>query len=340
MSRTLSGVQTVDPDLAARVRATAERLGYRANRVARALRRQSTQTIGLVVPDLTNPFFPAVVQAVERRLRTLGLSLLLCDAGNDVELEAELVRGLFAHQIDGLLISACDRIASRHAIRFAASRTPLVQIDRRALVDVAYVGVDQASAMREIVEHLRGQGCRRFAYITPHPEISTAKERLDEFLRCALPVDPDVASRVHLGDFSLDWGHQAASGICDAGPLPDAIVCANDLIAIGALQALRERGVSAPRDVAVTGFDDTVLAIASEPQLTTIHQPLEDLGKQAAAALHEAIADPRLPPRSAVLPATLVVRASSRRTARHQEPADVVTAPGRLADDQERREAG
>jgi LacI family transcriptional regulator len=345
VSRALSGVQTVDPDLAARVRATAERLGYRANRVARALRRQSTQTVGLVVPDLTNPFFPAVVQAVERKLRTLGLSLLLCDAGNDVEIEAERVLGLFDHQIDGLLISACDRIASRHAIRFAASRAPLVQIDRRALVDVAFVGVDQADAMRRIVDHLRDQGCRTFAYITPHPEISTAKERLDEFLRCSRPLDPDVGSRVFLGDFSLDWGHQAAARISDAGPLPDAIVCANDVIAIGALQALRERGISVPRDVAVTGFDDTVLAIASEPQLTTVHQPLEELGARAAAALHEAIADPRLPPRSSVLPATLAVRASSRRTAPDNaadtEPGDVVTTSSlRLAGEQARSEAG
>jgi LacI family transcriptional regulator len=320
VSRALAGVQTVDPDLAARVRATAERLGYRANRVARALRRQSTQTVGLVIPDITNPFFPAVVQAVERKLRTLGLSLLLCDVGNDVEIEAQLVRGLFDHQIDGLLISACDRIASRHAIRFAASRAPLVQIDRRALVDVAYVGVDQAGAMRQIVDHLREQGCRTFGYITPHPDISTAKERLDEFLRCTRPLDPAVADRVLLGDFSLDWGHEAAARICEAGPLPDAIVCANDLNAIGALQALRERGIRVPADIAVTGFDDTVLAIASEPQLTTVRQPLEELGGRAATALHESITDPRLPPRSSVLPGTLVTRASSQRLPAHGQP--------------------
>ncbi|HEY1703366.1 MAG TPA: LacI family DNA-binding transcriptional regulator [Trebonia sp.] len=312
VSRVLSGVQTVDPKLAARVRAEAERLGYRANRVARALRRQSTQTVGLVVPDLTNPFFPAVVQAVERRLRTLGLSLLLCDAGNDVAIEADLVRGLFDHQIDGLLISACDQAASRPAIRFAASRAPLVQIDRRAADDVAYAGVDQAAGMRQIVDHLRAQGCRTFAYISSHPEISTARERLEEFLRLARPLDPGTGDRVFLGDFSLDWGHQAAVRIVGAGALPDAIVCANDLIAIGALQALRERGISVPGDVAVTGFDDTVLAIASDPGLTTVRQPLEELGGRAATALHEVIADPGLPPRSFVLPSSLVVRASSR----------------------------
>jgi LacI family transcriptional regulator len=308
----LSGVGTVDPDMVARVRVSAERLGYRTNRVARALRRQSTQTVGLVIPDLTNPFFPAVVQAVERKLRASGNSLLLCDTGNDVEMEAEVIRGLFDHQIDGLLISACDRIASRHAIRLAASRAPVVQIDRRALVDVAYVGVNQAGAMRQVVDHLRDQGCRTFGYITPHPEISTAKERLDEFLRCVRPLDPDVGSRVCLGDFSLEWGHQAAVRICESGPLPDAIVCANDLSAVGALQALRERGIKVPVDVAVTGFDNTVLAIASEPQLTTIRQPLEDVGGEAVATLQQAIAEAKQPPTSSVLPATLIVRESSR----------------------------
>jgi LacI family transcriptional regulator len=312
VSRTLSGVASVDPDLAVRVKATAERLGYRANRVARALRRQSTQTVGLVIPDLTNPFFPAVVQAVERKLRASGNSLLLCDAGNDVETEAEAIRGLFDHQVDGLLIVPCDRIASRPAIQLAASRAPVVQIDRRALADAAYVGVDQADAIRQVVDHLRDEGCRTFGYVTPSPGISTAKERLDAFLRLVHPLNPDVENRLCLGDFSLEWGHRAAARICDAGPLPDAIVCANDLIAIGVLQALRERGLKVPLDVAVTGFDNTVLAVASDPQLTTVRQPLEDVGAAAVAALQQAIAAPHQPPSSSVLPATLIIRESSR----------------------------
>src|SRR5487761_996014 len=97
VSRVLSGGDSVSPELAARVEATAKRLGYRTNRVARALRRQSTQTVGLVVPDITNPFFPALIQSVEAALRNAGFSLLLCDAGNDVAAEAELVRNLFDH---------------------------------------------------------------------------------------------------------------------------------------------------------------------------------------------------------------------------------------------------
>jgi LacI family transcriptional regulator len=305
----------VNPELAARVRSTANRLGYRTNRVARALRRRATQTVGLVVPDLTNPFFPAVVQAVEGALRDAGLSLLLCDAGNDVGLEAELVRNLFDHQIDGLLISVCDRIASRQAVRLAASQVPLIQIDRRALGGMPYVGVDQATAMGKVISHLREQGCQRFAYITPHPAISTASERLDAFLRGASPIDPTASQRVYRGDFSLEWGHEAARRIIAERPRPDAIVCANDLNAIGALQALREEGIAVPGEIAVSGFDDTILAVACHPQLTTVRQPLEDLGRQAVTVLRAAMADPSLPPTLAVLKAGLVARGSTLRSA-------------------------
>jgi LacI family transcriptional regulator len=311
VSRVLSGNDRVNPELAARVQAVAGRLGYRANRVARALRRQSTQTVGLIVPDLTNPFFPAFVQAVEGALREAGFSLLLCDARNDVVLEAELVRNLFDHQIDGLLISVCDRIASRQAVRLAAGRLPVIEVDRRATDDICYVGADQAGAMAKVIGHLAAQGCERYAYITPDPAISTAKERLDGFLRLARRLDADVTERVYQGDFSLEWGYEAAGRIIARSPLPDAIVCANDLSAAGALRRLHEHGISVPADVAVTGFDDTVLAVTVQPELTTVRQPLEKLGHQAAAVLRAAIADPELPPRSAVLSAELVIRGSS-----------------------------
>lgn len=313
VSRALSGVQTVDPELVERVRQSADRLGYRANRVARALRRQSTQTVGLVVPDITDPFYPAVVRAIERELRRTGLSLLLCDSGNDPEVEAELLRNLYDHQVDGLLVSACDRTASRPAVQLAASRTPLLQIDQRAVAELPYVGVEQADAMRQVVEHLIGQGCRSFGYLGAGPETSAGQERLDGFLAHAKPADPAAADRVQLGDVSVAWGYEATARLLADGPPPEAIVCASDLAAIGALQALRERGVGVPGDVAVTGFDDTVLAVACDPPLTSVRQPLEELGTQAVQELTAAIERHLPQPRSVLLKAGLAVRESSRR---------------------------
>jgi LacI family transcriptional regulator len=312
VSRTLCGVQTVDPVLAERVRRSAESLGYRANRVARALRRQSTQTVGVVIPDITNPLFPVMIQVIERELRLAGLSLLLCNADSDVATEAELVRDLFDHQVDGLIISPCDRVASQAAVRLAASRIPLLQIGRRAVAGLPYVGVDQADAMGQVIEHLTAQGRRSFGYISPGPEIPAARERLDAFTAWVRPLDPAAADRIYLGDYSVAWGREAAAGLLARGPLPDAIVSASDQGALGALQALRGHGVRVPDDVAITGFDDTVLAEACDPPLTTVRQPLRDLGAQAVTALCAALG-PGTPPPSAVLKAELVIRGSSQR---------------------------
>jgi LacI family transcriptional regulator, galactose operon repressor len=312
VSRTLSGVQTVDPVLAERARRSAESLGYRANRVARALRRQSTQTVGVVIPDITNPLFPVMVQVIERELRLAGLSLLLCNADSDVATEAELVRDLFDHQVDGLIISPCDRVASQAAVRVAASRIPLLQIGRRAVAGLPYVGVDQADAMGQVIEHLTAQGCRSFGYISPGPEIPAARERLDAFTARVRPLDPAAPDRIYLGDYSVAWGREAAARLLARGPLPDAIVCASDQGALGALQVLRGHGVRVPDDVAITGFDDTVLAEACDPRLTTVRQPLRELGAQAVTAPRAAVG-PATPPPSAVLKAELVIRGSSRR---------------------------
>jgi LacI family transcriptional regulator len=193
------------------------------------------------------------------------------------------------------------------------------------------VGADQADAMDKVVGHLAAQGCERFAYITPDPAISTARERLEGFLRLARRLDPAVEERVYQGDFSLEWGYEAAGRIIARSPLPDAIVCANDLSAAGALRRLHEHGISVPACVAVTGFDDTLLAVTAQPELTTVRQPLEDLGRAAAEALRAAIADPGLTPRSTVLSAELVVRQSSLRrsaTGRPSRGALSRTVPG------------
>lgn len=304
-----NGSQQVDPELASRVTAAAGRLGYRANQVARALRTRSTATIGMVVPNIANPFFPEVIQVVERELHQRGIRLLLCDSADDVDQEAELLQSL-DRRIDGCLISACDRIASRSSIRMAAGLVPVVQVDRVAVSDLAFVGVDQKAAMADLFAHLTGLGCRRFACVSSSTHISTAMERLRWYQRLTQGVDQESSPRVYIGDFSLDWGREAARRIVD-GPLPDAVVCANDLVAAGVLQVLEEQGVAVPDNLMVTGFDDTILATVCRPQLTTIRQPLARIGAEAVAAVMGP--GPGSATKRVVLRAELVVRGSTDR---------------------------
>lgn len=310
VSRVLSGSTRVNAELRARTLDAVERLGYRANRVAQALRTRSTGTVGMVVPNISNPFFPVVIEAVEEQLNARNTRLFLCDSRNNVAQEAELLRSLIDHRIDGILISPCDTMASRGAVRLAAGQAPLVQIDRRAVDDLPYIGVDHEAAMSAVLAHLLEQGCRRFAYVSSSIRISSAAERLRAYVRHALPIDSGSAERVYIGDFSLEWGREAGQHLLVDGELPNAIVCANDLIAVGVLEVLRGADVQIPRDILVTGFDDTVLAASAWPPITSMRQPLQEIGREAAKSVLSA--GEKIPLRR-LLPAELVVRESTRR---------------------------
>jgi len=320
VSRALSGSRRVAPELQARALAAAEQLGYRANRVARALRTRSTGTVGMVVPNIANPFFPVIIQAVEKQLRAQGTQLLLCDSGDDVRQEAELVHSLLEHRIDGILVSPCDRVSSRTTVRLAASQVPVVQIDRRAGSEVAFVGVDQDRAMAEVVEHLARQGCRRFAYVASSSRASTAAERSRGYRRAVQRFANGSHDRLYAGDFSMEWGREAARRLLAERDLPDAVVCANDLVALGVLDVLRSHGVDVPGDVLLTGFDDTEVAAVTWPPLTSVRQPLEEVGRRAVELLRTVPdrADGG-PVRATLFRAELVVRRSTQPGARPGE---------------------
>jgi LacI family transcriptional regulator len=309
VSRALTGARRVRPEVAERVRVAAAQLGYEPDQVGRSLRRQETQTIGLVIADITNPFFPALVQALEGAVREAGQGLLLADAQNDPDVEARAIRLLLGRRVDALLITPVDRGRSLPAVVEAARSVPVVQLDRFATPDVHYVGMDHGRAIADVLTHLAGTGRVHPAMIGSDPSVSTSWERQVAFAEHGAALDPAAPDRVMVGEFSVEWGRAAAHRIMDRWPEVDAIVCANDLIGLGALQELHRRGLAIPRRVAVTGFDDTLLAVASEPPLTSVRQPVARMAARAVEIVAEGTAEGR--PATVRLPADLVVRASS-----------------------------
>jgi LacI family transcriptional regulator len=305
VSRTLSGTRPVTQATATAVREASDRLGFRANKVARALRVQSTHTIGLVVPNIIYPFFPQLIQAVETELRIDGRGLLLADSLNDATLEAERVEDLLDRQVDGLIVIPCHRHESQSTLLRASRQTNVVQLDREASPQVHFVGMDHALAMRILLEHLYSTGRKRFAYLGANPSSSASHERQVAYLRHFKGTAD--ATRVLLGDFSFDWGVEGALRAMQAWPEVDAIVCGNDLIAVGALHALGEAGLDAPRQVAITGFDDSLHPLMRWPAPTTIRQPLQQMAVRALSLLsHESRSVAKLR-----LPGELIVRDSS-----------------------------
>lgn len=290
VSRALSGSRPVSADSRRRVDRAARELGYSGNSIASALRRSRTDTVGMVVPSIANPFFTSLVESVEHTLHHEGMQLLLCDSRQDPTVEGAHLKALAARQVDGIIISPCHGTRSRAAIETTTSAVPLVQLDRHvAGTNTDWVGVDDHLAMRLLMEHLAGRGVRSAAFISSTLTNSSTELRLAGFRehadRFGVRTRPEW---ILLGEYSMQWGRRAADELLKTGPRPDAVVCADDLIALGALRACRDNGCRVPEDIKVTGFDDIDFASLFEPALTTIDQPRERIAAEAVRLLANA----------------------------------------------------
>ncbi|WP_136519348.1 MULTISPECIES: LacI family DNA-binding transcriptional regulator [Cellulomonas] len=312
-SRALTG-GTVSAGTRASVRAAAERLGYRPNRAARGLITGRAGALGLVVPDLTNPFFADVAKGVAARARAADLPVFVADADEEAGLEVEAVRSL-ARSTDGLLLCS-PRAADAQLLDVADARATVLL--HRRVPGLASVVADLADGTRQAVEHLRALGHRRIAYVPGSPG-SWAGEQRDVGLAAATadggvevvrfpPVAPTVAGGVQAADLVLADG-------------ATAVLAYNDLVAVGLLGRATARGVRVPEDLSVVGHDDTVATMA-HPSLTTVAVPQRRAGAAAVDLLLRLVAAARTPgaplPEDAEVTLTthLVVRASTAEPTR------------------------
>ncbi len=317
VSRVLNGSTRVDPALASRVRTAADELGYRANLLARGLRRQRTDIVGLVVPQVANPFFAGLMQAVSRHLQQSARTVLLADAEEDLDLERQVITRLADHGVDGILCAPVSERGSAVAAAEVAARVPLVFLDRSAAdVEADTASVDQRCGIALVLEHLAEVcGARPSTrLISASPVDSVARARCEAYADAVIEGLVDDAAPPLLGEFTVDWGREAVAGLIADGAPPQALVCGNDLIALGALAALGERGVRVPDDIVVTGFDDVGFATLAVPPLTTVRQPLDALAATATDLLEQRMANGGCPPRCELLRPELIIRASTAVT--------------------------
>ncbi len=310
-SRALAGHPSVNPEMVRRVLKASRELGYSANVFARALRTQRTDTIGMVVPSISNPYFVAAVEAVEQVLAETDRSLILCDSRDTVATEAARIDLLVGRRVDGLIVVPVSAHDSVPALRAAAAEVAVTQFDRIAeAAGTDFVGGDNDDGVRQCVDHLRERGCRTFAYIGARPTTSTADERLRAFRRFAADgVDPEHGSL--LGEFTAEWGREAARTLLADGPLPDAIVCGADVIAVSLLTTLRAAGVEVPRDVKLVSYDDSSMGQLTVPRLTSVHQPVDSMAREAVRLLDGRREDGSLPARKSIFAPDIVVREST-----------------------------
>lgn len=318
-SRALAGHTSVDPELARRVLRASSDLGYRANALARALRTQRTDTIGMVVPSISNPYFVAAVEAVEQVLADSDRALLLCDAREDTDVEASRIDLLVHRMVDGLIVVPVATDASAAALEHASRQLPVVQLDR--FVDAAptdFVGSDNAVGVGACVQHLRARGARRIAFVGARPTTSTAAERLRAF-RDHVDEQECPDAWLLLGGFTAEWGRAAArsllagmeGGTGGGADLPDAIVCGADVIAVALVAELRAAGVQVPERVAIVSYDDSTLGALTVPPLTSVSQPVDAMAREAVRLLDYRRDHPGAAVHKSVFPPELVVRGST-----------------------------
>jgi len=313
VSNALSGSGYVRDETRAQVLAAAERLGYRASSVARGLRLQRSWSVGLLVADIANPWFPELVRGVEDVLWSAQINLVLCNTDYQPEKEDAYLNHLIDKHVDGLILASTGS-ESPAVPRLQAEGVPLVMLNRRhSAFATDYVGMDNWGGVAAAVAHLVGLGHRRIGFIAGRVSSSAAVERREGYLAAMAEhfgsAPPELIMQ---GDYSIVSGFEATRKLLALAAPPTAIVSANDFMAYGALDAIARAGLSVPMDISVTGFDDIFVSGLSLIQLTTVRPPTWKLGATAAELLLKRVGrksgDRR---QSIILPSELVVRGTT-----------------------------
>ena len=312
VSRTLNKAGRVSPGVRERVVAAAESLSYRPNAVARSLRAQNTQTLGLVIPNIGNPFFTQVARTIEDAARGRGYSLIFGNTDESPEKEAEYLDVLLEKQVDGLIVSPA-RAASPQLEEIARNGVPVVFLDRFVRgIEAPVVRADGRRAVDELVEHLASLGHEKLAIISGPAETVPGRERLEAFRKGAAKRDVPVGEDyVKVGNFRRESGFKAMRELLDLDEPPTAVFAANNLMALGALQVLKRAGMRMPEDISFASFDDVSWFELVEPPVTAIVQPVGELGAAAAEMLPALVEEGEV--ESVILEAELVVRGSCGR---------------------------
>ncbi|MGI5374562.1 LacI family DNA-binding transcriptional regulator [Streptomyces sp. CA-251387] len=316
VSHVLNDTRPVLPHTRQAVLDAMDELGYTPNTLARSLVTSRTRSIGLAVSAISNPYFTEILQGVEAAALEHGYSLLIADPHDDPVHERKVVQLLHERRVDGMIVAPSadprDLVAylGRHHV-------PTVLLDR--VVDTSADGsprfdqvcADSAEPVARLVTHLAGLGHRRIALVAGLPGLSTTSERLtgyrDGLAAAGLAYDEHLV--VH-GDSESAGAEQATAALLALAAPPTALVTANNAMTIGALRALRDRGMSVPDDIALCCFDDFAWADLFSPRLTAIAQPSRDIGAEAVRVLLDRLASPDRPARTVRLPCTFVHRTS------------------------------
>ncbi|MBC7189475.1 LacI family DNA-binding transcriptional regulator, partial [Candidatus Aerophobetes bacterium] len=285
-----------------------QELGYRPNIVARSLRKKRTGIIGLVLSDIANPFFPEIARGVEERAREYGFNVIFCNTDANPEREKNLINILLSRQIDGLIITSARSNANLQ--EYLKENCPIVLVNRDPFPGkFDFVGIDNVNAAKIATEHLISLGHRKIAFIEGEPASPASFGRYEGYKKALLEANiPLREDYVRIGYLRYEGGYRAMLSFLENPSPPTAVFCANDMMAIGAIDACLERGFRVPEDFAIVGFDDMWVASLKSIELTTVRQPRYEMGVRAVDLMIERIEGKRSKIKREILPAELIIR--------------------------------
>lgn len=316
VSAVINDSVVVSPQRKARVMAAMSALDYQPDAIARSLKTGRSNAIGVVIPDITNAFYPEVIRGVELAAQTAGYSVLLCDSNEDRVVEERHLSALFARRVDGVILACC---ANSRANELTARRhIPVIFIDRLPLSpSVHSVCTDNVAAGRLAAEHLIGLGHKRIGMLAGHLALSPHQDRLEGFRKAMQAAHlPILDEYLIAGHVQVEDGVAAGHRLLNLPQPPTAIMASNNKLLLGLLQAVEERNIAIPKALSVLGFDDYLWNMHFSPRLTAVAQPTAEMGRKSFELLQQLIQEPPeedAAPMRVRIPAELRIRNSTAR---------------------------
>lgn len=306
----------VTPETTRKVEDAVRELGYSPSPIARGMKSKKTKTIGLMIDSVSSPFFAEVAKGVEIAAHLYGYNTILCNLSYDSPKESTYVTMLRQRWVDGVIYSGMGK-NMKEILSLAEQKIPVVVVDKPIKgVPFSSVIIDNEKGAYEATHHLVELGHKRIAHITGLRELPNTPYRQQGYKKCLLEAGLSYEEQLAVrGDYTAEGGYQAVPKLLALGERPTAIFADNDLMAIGAIRALQDRGLRVPEDVAVIGFDDIPVAAFMEPPLSTIRQPMHEMGKLGLEILVKTLKGEITELQEIILDTKLIVRSSTVKTA-------------------------
>ena len=320
VSHVLNNTRFVEESTKQRVLKAIKELGYRPSVAARSLTTNRTQTIGVIVSDVSNHFFAEVLRGIEDTLRPQNYSIIVCNTNEILEREADYLDLLLRHRVDGIIAAATSQPWIELNIA-EVQHTPIVFVDRVFdNLEGYYVGVDNRSGAYQGTQHLIHCGYRKIGILAGLERLSTMRERQEGYLQALKDAGLPIAQKwIVPSPLSIEGGRQAMRELLGLSDVPEAVFINNKLLALGALLELQESGINCPEDIGIVSFDDHPWATVSCPPLTVVRQPTRRIGQSAAEIIIALINNSPVAEKRIIFECEIIVRQSCRSNKGSQE---------------------